>query len=307
MEKLKQSLLPAVPYIVLLLGLFAFSYGTLSDFENVNVKLFWSGIGKTLIASGIFALLLKTIQFMGVFKEELSKVVYDAKFLANRKDLEEVWGNVSKVLFKNKFPKISKEIINDIGHLYFPTDHVLYYDDYKQIIEIEVIDPINQMVKVMQHSTFTVYPKSKGERLVLTTNNSLKYNTNKSEVYFAIKKFNINDKNEMPVISEQCINNQLKTTFSATLVGEDSYKFNTCIEKKYSLLTDNVIGTTKDYIIHDFSLKIHIKGGINIDFYSAGTLNKFNLTGVANDHYREYEYKGIIYPKQGYLMFITKK
>lgn len=303
----KKNIVGAIPYMALIIGILLFIYGTFNHFESLEWKDFWAGLGKTILASGIFALLLKTVQFMGVFKEELSKVVYDPKFLANRKDLEEIWEGVSKVLFKNKFPKISKEVTHDIGHLYFPTDHVLYYDDYKQIIEIEMIDSHKEIVKVMQHSTFYVYPKSKTEKFLHKTSNDIQFEKDRSEVSFDIKKFLINGEEKSPTVTTSVDKTTLKTFYEIELKGEDFYKFETCIEKKYSLIYDNAVGTIKDFLIHDFSLKLHLKGGIKIDFYNVGTLKKFKIVGVTNENYREYEYTGMIYPKQGYLFFIKKK
>ena len=302
----KDSFIASIPYIALILGFTFFFFGTFATFDSHLWKEFWSGLGKTILASGIFALLLKTFQFMGVFKEELKKVVYDAKFLANRKDLEEVWEEVSRVMFKNKFPKISKEITHDIGHLYFPTEHVLYYDDYRQIIEIELIDPINQIVNVKQHASFYVYPRSKGENFSVKTMNSLTFNKDKSEVSASVIKYQINEKEATVTITQEVTGNKLNTCYEVYLAGQDSYKFETCIEKRYCLFHDNVIGTVKDFLIHDFSLKLHLKGGIHIDFFEVGTLKRFKNVGVVNEHYREYEYKGILYPKQGYLFFMKK-
>jgi len=91
------------------------------------------------------------------------------------------------------------------------------------------------------------------------------------------------------------------------LEDEDSYKFETTILKRYSLLYDNTIGTVKDHLIHDFNLKILLKGNVEIDFHDLGTLKKFKKSGVNNQHYREYEYKGMIYPRQGYVLVVKKK
>lgn len=305
----RENLILSIPFLALFIGLSGIAYTSFGTFQSQGWKDFWSGLSKTILAGGIFALLLKTYQFMGIFKEELKKVVYDAKFLANRKDLEQVWTDVSKVLFNNKFPKISEEITSNISHLYLPTHHVLYYDNYKQIIEIEIIDIDKQIVKVKQHSSFLVYPKSKTEKFIHKTTNKLHFDKDKSEVSLIIEKFLINDIPRKPLITKNIINNNtLQTSYEVTLEGQDCYSFATCIEKTYSLLNDNTVATVKDYIIHDFNLKLHLlKGGIKIDFHSVGTLKKFTPVGVVNEHYQEYEYKGLIYPKQGYLFFIKKK
>ena len=99
-------------------GLFLFTYGVFGDFENEKWKEFVSGLGKTFLAGAIFSMLLKTAQFLGVFKEEIEKVIYDTKFISNRVDLPEYWEKVTKELFKNRFPRINKAITKDVKEIY---------------------------------------------------------------------------------------------------------------------------------------------------------------------------------------------
>jgi hypothetical protein len=67
MKMKKEHFISAIPYLALFLGFGGFLYSTFGTIEAAPWKEFWSGLSKTILASGIFALLLKTIQFMGVF------------------------------------------------------------------------------------------------------------------------------------------------------------------------------------------------------------------------------------------------
>ncbi len=129
----------SLPYLMFVIGISAFSYSTFGSFENQNWQLFWKGLGQTILAGGLFAILLKTIQFSGVFKNELEKVIFEPKFLGSRKDLPEYWEKISKELFNDKFPKISKKLLSDITEVYFPTNHTIYYDNVEHIIKIKNI------------------------------------------------------------------------------------------------------------------------------------------------------------------------
>ncbi|MGV8131409.1 MAG: hypothetical protein ACP5N7_04910 [Candidatus Pacearchaeota archaeon] len=296
----------SLPIIIILLGALAFIYSVFGSFEDERYKEVWSGFGKTVLAGGFFSLLLKTVQYMGVIKEELSEVIFcDPKYLKKRNDLDIIWGTVSRIIFKDKFPKISGKIIEDVRKLYFPTDHVLYYDDYQQTLEIELIDPKNQTIEVIQRSLYTVFPKDKS-KFELKTNNRLFFNVSEQEVSFNISTFKVNGQTEAPIINSYAKDSYLNTNFVITLEGKDSYKIESVIYKKYSMLYDNVIGTTKDYIINNFNIKVITKGAIDINFYQVGTLSSFKKTDVLNKTYKEFDYKGLIYPKQGYLMFLKK-
>jgi hypothetical protein len=298
----------ALPWLILIIGISLFSYGTFGTFEvNSNWKIYISGLGTTLIASGVFAVLLKSMQFMGVFKEELVKIIYEPDYLKNRKDILEIWERVSKVVFKDKFPKISKEITKDVSSLYFPTEHVLYYDNYQQNIEIELVDDEKEIVKVIQHTKFTAFPKDSKIKFDHVTNNTILFLKDKNEVKFNIIDFKVNEINTTPAITELVDKNKLRTTFKVELCGSEEYRVETKIEKSYTLKSDNIIGFMKDYLIHNFQLKVYLKGDLNITFIPAGTLKKFTTNSFRNNTCFEYNYKGIIYPKQGYIIQIEKK
>lgn len=294
----------ALPWITLVIGLSTFSFGTFSTFTDPLWGEFYSGIGKTILAGGIFALLLKTYQFMGVFKDELSKIIYDAKHLNNRKDLPEIWENVSKIMFKNKFDSISKDITRDVKNIYFPTDQVSYFDNYKQILTIELVDPENDIVKVTQQAEYTVYPNDASSKLNLSFNNSLIFNNNREEVSFKIISFRINEASYSKYKLTSSVEGKiLRNKVSMELQGQLCYKIETEIEKTYCLKYDNIIGFKKESLIHDFNIKI-IPKGVKISFLSSGTLKEFDKVNVKGEHFCEYVYKGIIYPKQGYTIFI---
>ncbi|SKD06152.1 hypothetical protein SAMN05660461_3324 [Chitinophaga ginsengisegetis] len=303
----KQSIKSSVPVITLVIGILFFTYGTFGHFEEPSkIKIYIAGIGSTLLSSGIFAVLLKSMQFMGVFKDELVNIIYKADYLNHRTDLAEIWENVSKVVFKNKFPKISKEITEDVRNIYFPTQHVLYYDNYQQTLEIELIDEENDIIKVTQYSRYTVYPTDRKEKFTHIASNRIKFNKDRAEIDFKIVEFNINSKKYSPYVTEYISSNDLLTTYSVDLKHEDVYKFETKIEKKYSLKFDNIIGLMKDFLIRNFELKVFLKGNLKLSFISAGTLQPFVKNTYSNSACYEFHYKGLIYPKQGYVLIIEK-
>src|SRR5690606_14953070 len=104
-----------VPWISVIGGATLLLISIFGDFEHDSRwKELLLSTGKAILAGGVFAVLLKYIQIMGAVREELTKIIYDQQYLKNRNDLPKVWENISKVMFKNKFPKISRDIVNDV-------------------------------------------------------------------------------------------------------------------------------------------------------------------------------------------------
>ncbi|MCU0351743.1 MAG: hypothetical protein MUF43_13100, partial [Flavobacterium sp.] len=148
----------ALPWLTTLFGLAFFLAGTFIEFTKPEVKEIFSGLGKTLLASGIFAFILKSQQLLGVYKDELTKVIFEPKFLQNRKDLADFWEKTTLELFKHKFPGINKKITKDVKDLYLPTQSVQYYDNLKMYINVKVIDVEKELIEVIQTSKFTIIP-----------------------------------------------------------------------------------------------------------------------------------------------------
>src|SRR5579862_1646732 len=118
----------AIPFITVAVGLVFLATGVFVDFDNPKVHELFLLIGKSLLAGGVVAAIIKSMQFTGLFKSELTEVIFEPKFLENRKDLQSYWEKVSMELFKNKFPDISAKLLKDISTIYFPTNASVYHD-----------------------------------------------------------------------------------------------------------------------------------------------------------------------------------
>lgn len=200
---------------------------------------------------------------------------HDRLHLNKRNDLPEIWENVSKVLFENKLPAISNTVTTDVKNTYLPKDHILYYEDYEQTIEIELIDKDKELIKVTQKSNYIIYPTDKGCNTPLTTNNSINYGNKKDLVSFTLNSFSINGKIQNIQVKEidEKDKKQLKHSFTFKLDKIGKNKIEHTISKTYSLKTDCVIGTMKNAIVNNFSLMITLKGGF-IHRFSRGWYSK---------------------------------
>ena len=298
----KENILRAVPWLTLLIGTSFFIWGTYGDFEDLSNKEFVSGLGKTILAGGIFALLLKTIQFMGVFKTELSKVVYDPKFLSNRRDLPEVWEGVSKELFKNKFPGISKRLLKDITEKYLPTDHSIYYDDVEHYFNIKHLE--GGVVEVNYVVTMNIICSSSKDN-TYAFSNSVGFKESKDEIYleFEVK---IDDEKVDVEPKELTKGNLLVYTYSIPLCGnKDKYKVERNEVKRYLLDSDNMMYFRAAKIINNLKVEIHHPQDLIVDFRKCGTLGEFEIKRNT-ENYKQFKYSGIAYPQQGYLFTLNK-
>lgn len=291
-----------LPTILLIIGSVLFIYGVFGEFDDPKWKEFVSGLGKTLLAGSIFSILLKTAQFLGVFKEEIEKVIYDTRFIRNRADLSEYWEKVTKELFKDQFPKINKSITKDVKEIYLPTKSVLYFDDYSQMINIKLIDKAKELVEVEQKTRLKILPLTPFEKFDHTFTNTISYGNNEENAKYCLESLKVNGQVVDIQVDSKKENSKLINKFIVSLSGSEAYEIEKVVKKTYSLKDDNMLGHMNNYIKNNFRVQFFTEG-VSIDFFEAGTLSKFK-TENSKSGYLEKKYEGIIYPKQGYFVII---
>lgn len=104
--------------------------GTLLPQAIARLPTAFKSIGATILGGGIFAAVLKSFQFTGIFREELAKVMFSRDYLEmqGKSYLEATWTRVSQAMFTHKFPGINRLIESSILRTYFPNDHNYYYE-----------------------------------------------------------------------------------------------------------------------------------------------------------------------------------
>ena len=153
-DKLRIKIYKNLFWILLLIGVFII-YMSTWGFFNTYFKYILEKIGLAVLSSGVFAAVLKSLQFTGIFKKEIEKIVLGTKFIENRNDLPKLWRKVSRSVYNKKFPKISKELENIVLKNYFPTDHAYYYTDFRYTLDIEELTEDN-IIKFTQNVSFEV-------------------------------------------------------------------------------------------------------------------------------------------------------
>ena len=130
-------------------------------FFLIDDKSAWSKIAikvaDVLVIGVVLGFITNAAQFIGIFKQDLQDILYGKEFIRQRKDIYPLWENISKELFKNKFPTLHKELLKTING-YFPKDDVSYYNDYEIHTSIEWIDK-EQVEKLAKKCAKTEYGK----------------------------------------------------------------------------------------------------------------------------------------------------
>ena len=262
-------------------------------------------IADVLLIGAVLGFLTNAAQFLGIFKSELQDIIYGKDFLEKRKDINQVWDNISKIMFRNKFPIIHKDLLRTVK-TYFPKDEVSYYNEYEIQTSIEWADRANSIIKVTDVVSFELIAESKAKfeyplktwavlkpgeeypktRLELTVNGSAP-----KEI---IDK-GITRDTDMNYCKEQRV----------VLKGATKYNIKYTRVKTYNMNEDYYLGLRAKYIINNLRVSIELPDGIAAQFVCRGTQKDFE--DVNNREKRiEKKYKGIVLPRQGYIFALRK-
>lgn len=133
-----KKLIPSIPVFLLIFGLIFAVLGSIILAEeglSLGEKALWTlarDFGVALVTGGVFAVLIETLQFLGVFRDAIAEIMAEDKFLERRNDLEKVWKKVTELICGNRFSNINNHLYADVLSKYLPSQQDFYYENYRR-------------------------------------------------------------------------------------------------------------------------------------------------------------------------------
>lgn len=299
----------AIPWISLGAGGLCLYLGYFYELDDSRFSLLYQGIANILIVGVLVGFITSSAQFFGVFKDELEKIIYDSKFLNKRSDISNIWINVSKALFKSKFPEVSKELLDVIKGQYLPLNDVSYYSDYETRTTIDWYNKEKRIIEVVTDREFKLIAYCR-DKFNFSLSGSINIEgLNDAEYLSTVTDYRVNNKAAKVVKDNtSCNDNIFSHKVEIELKGELEYNITKKITKRYCLDKDYFIAFKAKYIIKNFRLQVFnkISNDLELNFIERGVLNEFKNIKKDKD-YLEKQYKGLILPKQGYVLIMKEK
>lgn len=154
--------------LLFFLGLFLIWLGYTNfgnTFHNDAICHLTSKSGEIISISGILSFLLKINQYKKIYTKALEEVIYSKVFLSKRKDLYEIWKNVTTSLFESKYPEIHDELTKTVFEDYLPTDKVCLFKNSEKTLKFEISD--DKKYLFITDKTDTFIQTSKTEKFPL--------------------------------------------------------------------------------------------------------------------------------------------
>lgn len=301
MEKARDWIYKYLFWRLIIIGMLIL-YMSSWDVFNLYLKDILEKIGLAVLSSGVFAAVLKSIQFTGIFKNEIEEIVLGTKFIEKRNDLPKLWRKISRSIYNKKFPKISKELENIILDNYFPTEHAYYYKDFIYTLNIEELTD-EGIIKFTQTITFDVI-LAKGENVAIL------------DGYFKIEKkpeldnlvnerlfYKIDKKDHLKDVHKKPIDNEHEMGYSFTISVKDKTKFKveTQERREYCINDDNFKIVRVNKITKGMNVSISYPENIEVSFFNVGLVNNFERVHIEHSRKISRIHKnGLILPFQGF-------
>lgn len=288
----------------------------MQDADSV-MKGFLTDGGTAILVGGVFGSVLRSFQFMGVFKEALSDIIFEEGFLEIRRDLVPLWRKLSTAIYKKKFPELSSQIHDAVITGYLPVTKDFYYKNYDRVCSVSWKDHDASIVEVAEEVQLDIVP-AQPEREI---SYFFRRNQPKGDVHMQaehiIKELNIDGKNYTEVCNQESKKGQqsteeLHTTYEVKLKGKDKYRVVRKTTSSYPLSVDPCIKVSTDQFLLGAKIRVYCPPpDLKVSFVSSGTLHEFNdclPSGRPNDRARDldFEYKDLIFPRQGFILLLSR-
>lgn len=293
-------------WLFLILGIGIYIIGFFYIEENSIWNKIAIKVADVLVIGVVLGFITNAAQFIGIFKQDLQDIIYGKEFIKQRKDIYPLWENLSKELFKNKFPTLHKKLLKTVNG-YLPKDEVSYYDDYEVHTSLEWVNKEKGIIKVTDSVSFNLISETKDEiSYTIKTWTTIK---DKQDYSNKITQITVNGvkPNIMKDMGEKkdtegalCKETQL------ILQGKTKYEIKYTRVKTYNIEDDYYLGFRAKYIVNDLRVCLDLPNDLEATFTCRGTQKDFD--DIKNNSNRiEKKYRGIVLPRQGYIIVLKQK
>ena len=271
-----------------------------------DMRDFLKAVGGFILAGGVFAYILKSLQFLGVYTEALKDIVYfNEDFLSKQGDLRAIHENVVKAVIGGRFPELKSKISEAVLDEFLISVGDCYYDSLERVIKILDYDKARGVVTIADTLTATLVPVSKKavnyETTLATGGEADLSATVKSEM-------KVDGRLVSPITSENGARGVRVEKYKIELKGSDSYNLRRSSTITQNLNLDSVLLVLYTHFARD--QKIRVCSQVESLFFD------FTPLGVSearidkdSDHGGEttYAIRGLTFPRQGYILQICRK
>lgn len=302
------AFLANMAWIFIIIGLLIIMLSASDKLDDDYAHAF-DKIGFTILTSGVFAAVMKSFQFIGIFKKEIEDVVLSSKFVEKRNDLPELWKRISECIYRQKFPEISRNLQEIILSSYFPTNHTYYYEDAIITINIEELTS-EDIIKYTQTYKFKIVLAEDVDEVIMRQQYTLDKIPNmtldnNTRLYYKIDGV---DKMEEMEMKDDSNEYKLVKNYSLKVSGKKSFILEVKEKREYCIKDDNIKVFRVGRITKEMDVSISYPDNISVNFFNVGVVKRFEPKHIESKNTISRIHKnGLILPSQGFGMSFVSK
>ena len=298
-----EVLAKASPLLFIFFGTVAFFVPPLLGMGDVWSSYFRQ-FGGLLVVSGVFSATVHAFRILGLVKEELLDIVYDNKYLVGRKDIYDIWQNVSVALYNRKFPEISEDICAVVSRCYFPQGHRFYYRNYYFRSIISCVDDERRLVRVEDYSSFElVYDVEEEGVLKRSFKSVIKKNKHCEKTSFEVEYIKIDGElQDIERVDSGSDDYFLKKEYTYKIPAKGIYLIEKKVVKVYDCHVDRSKSFTFNAFCRGFSVHVEHPQDVKLDFHPLGVVDKYQDRADNSKSVLWRDYPGLVLPRQGFLI-----
>ena len=274
--------------------------------ETLNA-IFWLQKAGDLFLLGVFwGVITHTSRFADLFRKNVIDEIYSPKHLKQRKDIQDIWLNVSTVLMKDKYPKISQSILKIIKDVYFPTKVKGYYDNYQVDYHISFVDDQKEYIRSLETISYTYkqfIKTPKYERRMVCRKSQDDVQAQLNLISF---KIDGNDVTQQVKLSQEYKDGKQTKYYQVELPKKegDDYRMEIQLEKTYRFNEDFDLTFSSHCITNNLQVELNYTSDFYAYFMPSGVPGEFTTTLC--EHYLKAKYSGVMFPKQGFTILLRR-
>jgi hypothetical protein len=279
--------------------------------KNYNPKFFWSTyllpitgiLGNSILAGGFFAFFLKSFQLIGIFRDEISNVIFGEDFLTNTtmQYKKEVWKNITNSLYHSSFPDISDKIATIVQNIYIPDELNFYHEDMTIIYEFKELD--DNYIEISEKQTFKIKSNSKEIKFGSYTEVFKDTSTDNSDIF--LSQFTIDEENIacLPYMEKKSDAKKVSVTIAKKLNNKEVYNVVKYLKTTHSTESNVFWKNVFSRYTKRVELILPESPNLEVDFLPFGLNIAFNK--IPNSEISRHE--DLLLPGEGYAIIIKKK
>lgn len=314
-----ESLVKLLPWIFLLVGSLCLAIGVYFDLS------FFTSVGTTVLAAGVFSSLLKTYQFKRVFADELQKIIYTEEYFGKPKDPGVAWRALARSVFSRRFPDWPDAATDLVVKRYLPSEVQHYYRNMERVATLSIDPDLPEILSLKDEVSFEYYPATDNfapeyEFYFTTLKYDLPNKKFQDDVKVLVDGFDMKDKLQIGEAEQSKVAGKDVLTFRCTLAlpelqhTANHYKIVRKSVRHHNFIIDPFSRVFSDTFIEGYSLTIHgldkleKEQRFSLRFIDAGVKEKFK-NDLGNGAIPKTAQGGhfwhtpeLIFPSSGYIL-----